>query len=139
MYKLIRESNNEKMPSEIILKLKPKISSRLSKKFCYKLPSKTDNIKDISEDISVIFSPNIQSAVEIPYSEVKKDDVYLPKSVEHYRFFVFPMNHDGKEYLVTYAEENKYSKREVIEILHEKNEISKDILIPELKNKYYFN
>ena len=50
-----------------------------------------------------------------------------------------PLNIDDKEYLVTYAEENKYSKREIIEILYNNTEISKDELPQEIKTKYGFS
>jgi len=39
---------------------------------------------------------------------------------------MFPNNINDKEYLVNYAEENKYSKHEIIEILHNNVEFNKD-------------
>ncbi|KAG4086203.1 hypothetical protein H8356DRAFT_1330722 [Neocallimastix lanati (nom. inval.)] len=64
---------SEKIPSEIIQNPKPKISSRLNKTFCYKVSTKTENIKDKINDIPNIFSPNIQSAVELSYNKIEKD------------------------------------------------------------------
>ena len=55
MIKLISESNNDKIPSDIKT-IKPKISPNLNKTFCYKAPSKTDNIKEISDEIPKIMN-----------------------------------------------------------------------------------
>ncbi|ORX41579.1 hypothetical protein BCR36DRAFT_215701, partial [Piromyces finnis] len=85
----------------------------------------------------IIFTPNIQLALEISYKEIKKD-IKLQKLPEYYHFFVLPLNIDDKEYIITYAEENKYSKREIIEILLDNVEISKDALSKEIKTKYEF-
>ena len=137
VYKLISESNNDKIPSDIIKSLKPKISLNMNKAFCYKIPSKNENIKTISDEIPIMFSPNVQSAVEVSYNEIKKD-VKLSKSIEHYHFFVFPLTYEEKEYIITYAEENKYSRRIIIEILNNNVAVKDTFLTPELKNKYYF-
>ncbi|ORX41436.1 hypothetical protein BCR36DRAFT_588060, partial [Piromyces finnis] len=137
MYKLIGDLNNEQFPSDIVDSLKPHITSNLSNTFCYKAPVKSTSNKEIFDSTPIIFTPNIQLALEISYKEIKKD-VKLPKLPEHYHFFVFPLNIDDKEYIITYAEENKYSKREIIEILLDNVEISKDILSHEIKTKYGF-
>ena len=129
--------HNDQFPLDIMNSLKPNINTQLSNTFCFKTPPKNDTKKDIFESVPIIFSPNIQLALEIPYKEIKKD-VKLQKLPEHYRFFAFPLNIDNKEYIITYAEENKYSKREIIEILHNNVEISKDILSQEIKTKYGF-
>jgi len=135
--KSLAELNNDKIPSEIVQSLKPKITSKLSNTFCYKLQTKNENQKDLNSYVPVIFTPNIQLAVEVSYNEVKKD-VKLQKSSEHYRFFVFPLSLDNKEYLITYAEENKYSNREIIEIICDNVSVDKDVLPNEIKNKYCF-
>jgi hypothetical protein len=103
------------------------------------LPSKNElaNLSNDSKASSIVFSPFIQNAVEISQNDVKTD-VQLPKSLEHYHFFVFSLNIDGKEYIVTYAEENKYSKRELIEIVHNNVSVDRNVLSKELKEKYYF-
>ncbi|KAG4081640.1 hypothetical protein H8356DRAFT_1384358 [Neocallimastix lanati (nom. inval.)] len=140
IYDLSSQENNDKIPSEIIKSIKPRISHKLNNTFCYKLPSKNENtnLGKESKNSSIVFSPFIQNAIEVSQNDIKMD-VQLPKSLEHYHFFVFPLNMDGKEYIITYAEENKYSKREIIEILHNNVSIDKNILSKELKEKYYFN
>ncbi|ORX42242.1 hypothetical protein BCR36DRAFT_308136 [Piromyces finnis] len=139
IYKLLGDLNNDQFPSEIIKSLKPHITSKLNNTFCFKQPSKNNNSnkKSIFESAPIIFYPNIQLALEISYKEIKKD-IKLQKLPEHYHFFVFPLTMDDKEYIITYAEENKYSKREIIEILLDDVEVSKDVLPHEIKTKYGF-
>lgn len=137
MYKLLGESKNDQFPSDIIGSLKPHITSNLSNTFCYKPLLKSTSSKEIFESTPIIFTPNIQLALEISYKEIKKD-VKLPKLPEHYHFFVFSLNINDKEYIITYAEENKYSKREIIEILIDNVEVGKDTLSHEIKTKYEF-
>jgi len=138
LYKLLGDLHNDQFPSDIINSLKPHITTQLSNTFCFKPQAKTETNKGVLDQVPIIFSPNIQLALEISYKEIKKD-VKLQKLPEHYHFFIFPLNIDDKEYLVTYAEENKYSKREIIEILHNNTEISKDVLPQEIKTKYGFS
>ena len=137
LYKLLGDLHNDQFPSDIINSLKPHITTQLNNTFCFKPQNKNETTRDILDDVPIIFSPNIQLALEISYKEIRKD-VKLQKLPEHYRFFVFPLNMDDKEYLITYAEENKYSKREIIEILHNNTEINKDALPQEIKTKYGF-
>ena len=105
LYKLLGDSHNDQFPSDIMNSLKPHIPTQLKNTFCYKQPPKNDIPKNINVNVPVIFSPLIPLALEIPYKKIKKD-VKLQKSPEHYRFFVFPLTIDEKEYRVTYAEEN---------------------------------
>ncbi|KAG4084906.1 hypothetical protein H8356DRAFT_1341536 [Neocallimastix lanati (nom. inval.)] len=64
----------------------------LNNVFCFKPTSKNNNTKkETFDDIHVMFSPNISSALEISYNE----------------------------YVIIYAEENKYSKRKIIEVLYD--------------------
>jgi len=137
LYKLLGDLHNDQFPSDIIKGLKPHITTQLSNTFCFKPQAKNEINKDIFDHVPIIFLPNIQLALEISYKEIRKD-IKLQKMPEHYHFFVFPLNIDDKEYLVTYAEENKYSKREIIEILHNNVEINKDSLPQEIKTKYGF-
>lgn len=137
LYKLLGDLHNDQFPSDIIKSLKPHITTQLSNTFCFKPQAKTEANNDIFDQVPIIFLPNIQLALEISYKEVKRD-IKLQKLPEHYRFFVFPLTIDQKEYLITYAEENKYSKREIIEILYNDTEISKDELPQEIKTKYGF-
>jgi len=137
LYKLLGDLHNDQFPSDIIKSLKPHITTQLSNTFCFKQQAKTEANKDIFDQVPIIFLPNIQLALEISYKEVKRD-IKLQKLPEHYRFFIFPLTIDQKEYLITYAEENKYSKREIIEILYNNTEISKDELPQEIKTKYGF-
>ena len=137
LYKLLGDLHNDQFPSDIIKSLKPHITTQLSNTFCFKPQAKTEANKDIIDQVPIIFLPNIQLALEISYKEVKRD-IKLQKLPEHYRFFVFPLTIDQKEYIITYAEENKYSKREIIEILYNDTEISKDELPQEIKTKYGF-
>jgi len=135
LYKLLGDMNNDNFPSDIFNSLKPHITTKLINTFCFK--QRNINNRYILDQTPIIFSPNIQLALEISYKEIKKD-VKLQKSPELYRFFVFPLNIDKKEYIVTYAEENKYTKREIIEILHYNYEINRNILPEEIKAKYNF-
>ena len=135
LYKLLGDMNNDNFPSDIFNSLKPHITTKLINTFCFK--QRNINNRYILDQTPIIFSPNIQLALEISYKEIKKD-VKLQKSPELYRFFVLPLNIDKKEYIITYAEENKYSKREIIEILYYNNEINRNILPEEIKIKYNF-
>jgi len=140
LYKKLSEINNNKIPSDIINTLKPKILPKLNNTFCYKSPTKNEkNEKEnnITSENQVFFTLNIQQAIEIPFKEIKKE-FKLQKSIEHYRFFVFPLIKNENEYIITYAEENKYSKREIVEILHNNVSVDKNILSDEIKNKYGF-
>ncbi|ORX73453.1 hypothetical protein BCR32DRAFT_285615 [Anaeromyces robustus] len=137
IYKLIEQQNNEKIPSEIIRSIKPRITNKLNNTFCYKPPSKNENINNKNENDKIIFCPNVQLSLEVSYNEIKKD-VHLKKSVEHYRFFVFPITINNKEYIITFAEENKYTKREIIEILDNNISVDENVLSSEIKNKYFF-
>ena len=137
LYKLLGDMNNDNFPSDIINSLKPHITTKLRNTFCVKLRNININNRYILDQTPIIFSPYIQLALEIPYKEIKKD-VKLKKSPELYRFFVFPLNIDKKEYIIIYAEENKYSKREIIEISYYNYEINRNILPEEIKTKYNF-
>ena len=106
IYNKLSELNNDQFPLDIINSLKPHITSQLSNTFCYKPPIKNDNTRNITDLIPVIFSPNIQSAIEIPQKEIRKD-IKLPKLPEYYRFFAFALPINDEEYIITYAEENK--------------------------------
>ena len=137
LYKLLGDLHNDQFPSDILASLKPRISTQLSNTFCYKQPPKNKATNDAIETMPIIFSPHIEDALEIPYKEIKRG-VKLQKLPQHYRYFVLNLNVDDKEYIITYAEENKYSKREIIEILYNNAEISKDTLSQEIKTKYGF-
>ena len=140
LYKKLGEINNDKIPSDIVNTLKPKILPKLNNTFCYKSQTKNEkNEKEnnITSENQVFFTLNIQQAIEIPFKEIKKE-FKLQKSIEHYRFFVFPLIKNENEYIITYAEENKYSKREIVEILHNNVSVDKNILSDEIKNKYGF-
>ncbi|OUM57213.1 hypothetical protein PIROE2DRAFT_17860 [Piromyces sp. E2] len=137
LYKLLGDLHNDQFPSEIMNSLKPHVTTQLSNTFCYKTPIKNNSTKDILEDIPIIFSPFIKSAVEVSYKEIKKD-FKLQKLPEHYRFFALNLNVNNNEYIITYAEENKYSKREIIEVLEKNVEINKDNLSQEIKTQYGF-
>jgi len=137
LYKLLGDLHNDQFPSDIINSLKPHITTQLSNTFCFKPQAKNETNRDILDQVPIIFSPNIQLALEISYKEIKKD-VKLQKLPEHYRFFLFRLNIEDKEYIVIYAEENKYSKREIVEILHNNIEISKDDLPQDIRTKYGF-
>ncbi|KAG4092771.1 hypothetical protein H8356DRAFT_1049161 [Neocallimastix lanati (nom. inval.)] len=120
MQKLLCESNNERIPPEIIKTIKLKISAQLNTVFCFKPSLKNNGAKkEKFDDIPVIFSPNISSALEIFYNEVKIEDIKSREIDAHFHFFIFPSVIDGKEYVITYAEENKYSKRKIIEVLYD--------------------
>jgi len=137
LYKKIGEINSDKLPSEIINSLKPKMTPQLNNTFCYKLHSKRENKKkkNIVFEVPIIFTPNIQLAIEVPSTEIKKD-TKLQKSAEHYHFFIFPFNENDNKYVITYAEENKYSKREIIEVTLNNSVVDKSILPEEIKDKY---
>jgi len=137
LYKLLGDMHNDNFPSEIINSLKPHITTQLSNTFCFKRRNINEKNSDIVDQEPIFFSPPIQLALELSYKEIKKD-VKLQKSPERYRFFVLPLKIDNKEYLITYVEENKYSKRKIIDILHYNSETNKDILSEEIKTKYGF-
>ena len=139
MQKLLCESNNERIPPEIIKTIKPKISAQLNNAFCFKPALKNnDTKKEKFDDIPVIFSPNISSALEISYNEVKIEDIKSREIDAHFHFFIFPLVIDGKEYVITYAEENKYSKRKIIEVLYNNIKVDESIITQEIRNKYNF-
>jgi len=135
LYKILGDIDNDQFPSNIISSLKPHITTQLSNTFCFKSRSKNNKNKNLSEDVSLIFSSYIPQAIEVSFREIKKN-VKLQKLPEYYRFFVFPLIINEKKYIITYAEENKYSKREIIEILQDNVEIDKNELSAEIKLKY---
>ena len=138
IYELLGKLSNDQFPSDIIKTLKPKIPSRLNNTFCFKQPVKKTTSKEDFSDIPVIFSPYVQSAVEIPYKELKSSNVKLTKNHTQYHFFTLAVTIDKKKYIVNYAEENKYSKREIIEVLSDNEIVDKSIVSSELKTKYGF-
>ncbi|KAG4108048.1 hypothetical protein H8356DRAFT_1268207 [Neocallimastix lanati (nom. inval.)] len=138
MQKLLCESNNERIPPEIIKTIKPKISAQLNNAFCFKPALKNnDTKKETFDDIPVIFSPNISSALEISYNEVKIEDIKSREIDAHFHFFIFPLVIDGKEYVITYAEENKYSKRKIIEVLYDNIKVDEKEKKKEVINNHH--
>ena len=85
-----------------------------------------------------MFSPNISFALEISYHEVKIEDIKSREIDAHYHFFIFPLVIDDKEYVITYAEENKYSKRKIIEVLYDNIKVDESIITKKIRNKYNF-
>jgi len=68
----------------------PKIGAQLNNVFCFKPTSKNNNTKkETFDDIHVMFSPNISSALEISYNEVKIEDIKSREIDAHYYFFKF--------------------------------------------------
>jgi len=57
-----------------------------------------------------MISPNISSALEISYNEMKIENIKSREIIAHYHFFIFLLVIDDKEHVITSAEENKYSK-----------------------------
>ena len=77
LYKLLGDMNNDNFPSDIFNSLKPHITTKLINTFCFK--QRNINNRYILDQTPIIFSPNIQLALEISYKEIKKD-VKLQKS-----------------------------------------------------------
>ena len=43
-----------------------------------------------------------------------------------------------KEYVITYVEENKYSKHKIIEVLYDNIKVDESIITQKIRNKYNF-
>ncbi|KAG4100855.1 hypothetical protein H8356DRAFT_1659286 [Neocallimastix lanati (nom. inval.)] len=132
------ESNNEKIPPEILKTIKPKISPLLSDTFCFKKSTKNNIEKETPNDTPIQFSPNIYSAMEISFNELKLVDFTSVEINEGHHFFIFPLVIDNKDYIVTYAEKNKYSKRKIIKVMYNNVKVDESVITPELRKKYNF-
>ena len=135
MLKLLGEVDNEQIPSDIIKTIKPRISTSLNNTFCYKQPGKVTNTNAISP---IAFSPYINSTIEISYKEIKNATIKLNKSFEYYHFFTFPVTINDKTYQIVYAEENMYSKREIVEVLLNNQIVDANVIDSAIRKEYNF-
>ncbi|ORY83378.1 hypothetical protein LY90DRAFT_697320 [Neocallimastix californiae] len=118
--------------------IKPKISPLLSDTFCFKKSTKNNIEKETPNDTPIQFSPNIYSAMEISFNELKLVDFTSVEINEGHHFFIFPLVIDNKDYIVTYAEKNKYSKRKIIKVMYNNVKVDESVITPELRKKYNF-
>ncbi|ORY73574.1 hypothetical protein LY90DRAFT_503115 [Neocallimastix californiae] len=152
---LSKEQNNELLNDNLIAKViqsnvKKTSNSNVGKLFYIKKETKNSssvpNLKEENKENHlnliipsvVYFCKNIPNAIEIPKNLIKANLNFLQKNENKYHYFTVKLNHNDKIYFVTYAELNKFTKREIIAIYLNNKPICKDNFPYELKEKYDF-
>ena len=69
---------------------------------------------------------------------MKIEDIKSREIDTHYHFFIFPLVIDDREYVIAYAEENKYSICKIIEVLYDNIKVDESFITQEIRNKYNF-
>jgi len=151
VFECLKEDSDYLFSEEIIEKVKQpskiRSNTNLTQVFCDndKVINKTSNTHPINKNTLsltipgvVYFCKDIPNAIEIPKGLFDNINHKLKKNVNDYHFFTVKLDYKSKFYYITYAEQNKYTKREIVAIYLNNEPINVDNLPYELKEKYDF-
>lgn len=147
MHKKLLEQHGELVSENIVQKLKfrmPDSKSNIGQVFCQaKNISKVEN-KNINnandKKKKIVFSKEIPNSIEIPKNIFETKPLNLKYDINDYHFFTVNINEENKDisYYLTYAERNKYSKRELIALYKGKEQLELNELPQNIKTRYNF-
>jgi len=144
---LVIKEDKELFDKDIVEKVKipsMNIKSDLGQVFCYNKGKNVDKEKEIKEEpqenIKLEFIKEIPNAIEIPRSlfDIKLNLTHHPNEYHYFTVYISEENNMDTSYYLTYAERNKFSKRELIALYKEQLPLSLDKLPESIKNKYSF-
>lgn len=153
----LKQKNNELFSNNLISNVKQsnakqKTTNNIKNIFCTKNKikdtppspkSKTSENKIKLNQINlyipsvVYFCKNIPNSIEIP-RKIFNANFTLQKNINKYHYFTVKLNHNNKSYYITYAELNKFTKREIIAIYFNNEQIFENEFPYELKEEYDF-
>ncbi|KAG4107854.1 hypothetical protein H8356DRAFT_1618969 [Neocallimastix lanati (nom. inval.)] len=148
MHNLMLEQHKDWITKDVLQKIKfklPDSKSAIGQIFSQtKSNTKIKTVKDpVTQPVKmekIEFSREIPNSIEIPQNLFKEKPLNLKYNYIEYHFFTVNIGEEGKEisYYLTYAEKNKYSKRELIAVYKGKEQLKITDLPQTIKTKYNF-
>jgi len=145
--KLVIQQNKDLFDKDIVEKVKlPSFNAKsdLGQVFSYSKGKKVDKEREIKEETQenteFEFIKEIPNAIEIPRSlfDIKFNLMYNPSDYHYFTVNISEENNMDTSYYLTFAERNKFSKRELIALYKGQKPLSLDKLPESIKNKYSF-